>query len=245
MQLTFGCRSPAPFKTRSSPHCQRLRPLLAWLLVVGAGHFAPAATLTWTNTSGGNWNFVANWSPNAVPGAADTANLTTPGIYTVTLNADATIAALNLGAASGTQTLAMSANTLTPTVGVVNANGVLAISGGGVSGKLTVQAGGVMNFAGTAQKSLYSLTLVNQGTVNHTGGQLYHGSTPTTVITNTGLWDIQGDFNLSQGIGGPQAQWVNRGTLRKSAGAGVAQINTMDMINTASGIIQCAVGTLR
>ena len=32
-----------------------------------------AATITWTNTAGGNWNDAANWNPNQVPGASDDA----------------------------------------------------------------------------------------------------------------------------------------------------------------------------
>ena len=47
---------------------------------------AQGATVTWTNTAGGNWGVAANWSPNQVPGAADTGLITTPGTYTVTLS---------------------------------------------------------------------------------------------------------------------------------------------------------------
>jgi hypothetical protein len=32
-----------------------------------------AETVTWTNTAGGAWSLAANWSPNKVPVAADTA----------------------------------------------------------------------------------------------------------------------------------------------------------------------------
>ena len=35
-----------------------------------------AGTLVWTNTAGGAWTNAANWSPNQVPGPADTAMLT-------------------------------------------------------------------------------------------------------------------------------------------------------------------------
>ena len=159
-----------------------------------------AATLTWTNTAGGNWNLAANWLPNAVPGAADTANITTPGSYTVTLNADATVAALNLGAGSGTQTLAMSANTLIPTAGAVNANGVLAMSGGSLSGKLTVQVGGQLTLATATAKSLQSLTLINLGTVAWSGGTLYGGNTPTTcwpMRTRSTFPKVRGRFRSS------------------------------------------------
>ncbi len=64
------------------------------------------------------------------------------------------------------------------------------MSGGGMEGRLTVQNGGALNFAGAAAKNLYRPKLVNQGTVRHQGGILYTGATPTTVITNAGLWDI-------------------------------------------------------
>ena len=45
-----------------------------------------ADTVTWVNTGGGNWNDASNWSPKEVPGAADTAMITTPGSYTVTIS---------------------------------------------------------------------------------------------------------------------------------------------------------------
>jgi hypothetical protein len=51
------------------------------LLLVAGWISAEGATITWTNASGGNWNLAANWSPNGVPGASDTANITTAGTY--------------------------------------------------------------------------------------------------------------------------------------------------------------------
>ncbi|HAV62641.1 MAG TPA: hypothetical protein DCY13_09775, partial [Verrucomicrobiales bacterium] len=90
-------------------------------------------------------------------------------------------------------------------------SGLLTVNGGGLTGKLTVEAPGELRFASGASKSIYSLTLVNHGTVRHQDGSLHHGATPATVITNTGLWDIQGDLTFSQGIGGPQSRWVNTG----------------------------------
>src|SRR5271168_1026030 len=66
---------------------------------------AQAASITWTNTSGGNWSVAANWSPNQVPGVADTALIETSGSYTVMLNANAQIAGLTLGGSGGIQNL--------------------------------------------------------------------------------------------------------------------------------------------
>ena len=58
---------------------------------------ASAADVVWTNTSGGTWATASNWSPNQVPGSADTAWITNNGTYTVTVNASATVNALKPG----------------------------------------------------------------------------------------------------------------------------------------------------
>src|ERR1039457_7308146 len=53
------------------------------LALLAVGNLAPAATITWTNTSGGNWSVAANWSPNQVPTNTDSVLITAPGTYTV------------------------------------------------------------------------------------------------------------------------------------------------------------------
>ena len=65
-----------------------------------------ASEILWTNTAGGNWSVAANWSPNQLPGASDTAVITNAGTYSVTNNGSRTISGLVLGGPSGTQTLA-------------------------------------------------------------------------------------------------------------------------------------------
>ena len=62
------------------------RAVRCFSLLLVATTTMPAATIIWTNTAGGTWNTAANWSPNIVPGAGDTANITTPGTYSVALN---------------------------------------------------------------------------------------------------------------------------------------------------------------
>ena len=49
---------------------------------------ATAADIAWTNTAGGNWAIGSNWSPNAVPGAADNAYITNYGSFTVTISSN-------------------------------------------------------------------------------------------------------------------------------------------------------------
>ncbi|HXG47914.1 MAG TPA: hypothetical protein VNO52_09835, partial [Methylomirabilota bacterium] len=105
---------------------------LGALILALAGPSLPAATLVWTNTAGGAWNVAGNWSPNAVPAAADTAFITNAGTYTVTVNAAATVASLTVGdpTAGGSPTLSLTAGAFTVTDFVVAANGQVLIAGG-------------------------------------------------------------------------------------------------------------------
>src|SRR5580700_8122310 len=78
--------------------------ILCGLLLALACPACRGATITWTNTSGGNWSAATNWSPNQVPGSSDTPVITSSGTYTVNLDINATVAGMILGGSSGTQT---------------------------------------------------------------------------------------------------------------------------------------------
>src|ERR1039457_2346957 len=102
--------------------------VLALLAIASVTH---ATTITWTNTAGGNWSVAANWSPNQVPGASDTAQITTSGTYAVTNSGTASASVLTLGSASGTQTLNLSSGTFTVgSASTGNAQGGLNLSRG-------------------------------------------------------------------------------------------------------------------
>lgn len=102
---------------------------------------------TWNNAAGGDFNTATNWTPSGVPGVADNAIITLAGTYTVAMSDNASINALTVGGASGTQTLSLPSNrTLTLSgASTVNANGELVTNNGTlttnaaftVSGKLT------------------------------------------------------------------------------------------------------------
>ncbi|MDZ4200262.1 MAG: PEP-CTERM sorting domain-containing protein [Kiritimatiellia bacterium] len=67
-----------------------------WLAVAGVGLVLAsgvrAQNISWTNTAGGSFGTAENWSPNAIPGATDTAVFTNQNAnYTVTLNENATV----------------------------------------------------------------------------------------------------------------------------------------------------------
>ena len=251
----------------NSAHQPRLKRglLLVFLLLALGASLAQAATVTWTNTGGGNWNTAANWSPNKVPAAADTALITQPGTYTVKLDTSATIASLTLGDGSGQQRFTNSANTLTVSgSATIAANGVLDWAGGSLSGAgqlqvnsggvfnwfggdmtkaLTVGAGGVVNLGGTVDKTVYQ-PWTNWGTINwlSRGLSIYNnGSSYRGAIYNQAgaLFDVQCDQSLGYAYG--QEIIRNSGTFRKSAAAGAT---TIQVAFTNTGTVLAQSGTL-
>ena len=63
--------------------CHLIRSLPVLILLVFNAPRVFATQLVWTNTLGGNWNVAANWNPNIVPAAGDTAVITNAGNYTL------------------------------------------------------------------------------------------------------------------------------------------------------------------
>src|SRR5215467_9336545 len=114
------------------------RILLLWT-ALGCCGAVRGATITWTNSNGGGWSTASNWSPNQVPGAGDTALINKSGTYTVTLNVNAQVSTLIVGAQSGTQTLRVDNQTLTiSNDGAINANGLLNLNSATIGGRLDV-----------------------------------------------------------------------------------------------------------
>jgi len=162
---------------------------------------AGAATISWTNTSGGNWSAPANWSPNHAPGSGDDAVITANGSYTVTLDTSPTLDSLTLGGSSGQQTLSTAGNTLTLTnASGVSHNGVLALSGGTLagSGLLTVNgqlywtAGEIDGVCSVATNGVLVLAGASGGTYDIYG-----------TVTNAGTVALEsGTLRLVNGISG-------------------------------------------
>ncbi|MBE0539811.1 MAG: hypothetical protein IH623_00290 [Verrucomicrobia bacterium] len=229
---TGGARTVSSANPRRWPHV-----LLLTLAATLATH---AATLVWTNSSGGNWNLAANWEPNQVPGASDTAIITNDGTYIVTLNVDPTVAVLLLGGSSGTQTLTLAGRTLTLNGSMtVATNGLINFNGGSLAGSghyhvegtlnwvagtvnsnatMSVAGGGLVTIASGPQytKYLYG-SLTNAGTIVwQPSGSLYLGG--TLHNTANGLFDAQMDGTIGQL--NSEAVILNEGVFRKSAGPG-------------------------
>ena len=161
-----------------------LRGLFASLLASISIH---AATINWTNTAGGNWSVVANWSPHQLPGSFDTAVITNDGNYTVTMDVGPTLAGLVIGATNGVNTQTLSANGQTVTLNgqvTVNSRGVFSFINGNLSGA-TVLAG-MMNWSGGTLNNSGSLTVASNGVLNIQGAiGLY------SALTNNGTVNWQ------------------------------------------------------
>jgi urease beta subunit len=222
-----------------------------------------AATITWTNTAGGNWSVTNNWTPNQVPGSSDDAVITASGTYIVTLDASATVASLTLGGTSGTQSFLANANTLTLNgASTVGSNGAFNLGGGTLSGtgSFTVNGpfswsnGTVANTGGVTLNGTSSLSGVGSGTMS-LNGLLINGGSLTWSGSGNNLYFYGGTLtNLAAGTltitadvsalnGGGGGTLGNAGTLKKTTTTGTTTIGSyVEFIN--SGDVQVQSGTL-
>src|SRR5262245_48107300 len=165
----------------------RCRTLVLVLLMLATLHrTAWGEDIAWKNPVSGNWGTASNWDPAQVPGAADNAIITVSGTYTVTLDVTATVTAVTLGGASGTQTLAIAANTLTHTgPSTVNPHGVLNVSGGVLGGVDVLTVDGAFNWTGGTQSGTGTTTIGATGTLT-IGGEV--GLQRRVINNGTTVW---------------------------------------------------------
>ena len=191
------------------------------LALLAVGDLAHAATLTWTNNSGGNWSVANNWSPNQVPTNSDTALITTPGTYTVTfdlvnVSVVTNVASLTLGAgggAAGVQTFSITnlqftfTNLLVTNGGVFTAQGadvghhdqtmtvnggVLHLAASTIQNTLFVTNGGAVTSTNDSFSEVLSAVTVANGGVLNAGGSAFNG--PVTVMNGGHLAVLDAGF---------------------------------------------------
>jgi len=225
---------------------------------------ARAATVSWVNSKGGLWSQDSNWSTGVQPGHTDDVEITLTGTYTVTLDVDATVASLTLGAASRAQTLSLPSNTLTlKGASTVGSHGVLELAGGTlVAGGMVITGtlnwiGGTMSGNGTTAiaaeatvtisggalvKSLSGRTISNAGTVTWTSDAAdIQANGGSNVFTNTGTFNAQNSSHMS--IVGGTLTFNNQtgGTLTRS---GLATTTQFDVPFNNTGTVNVNGGTL-
>jgi autotransporter-associated beta strand protein len=231
--------------------------LLALMLVVSllAGAFSsPATTYNWNQSTPATYNITTDWTPNGLPGSADTAAVgnSTTASGSVLYNNSAYAYALNvlqLGqAASSSGTFTMSAGTLSITnnsgtglaIGNVNGGtGNFTISGG----TLTIQREGSGETyyrdvfqMGPAAGGNGTFTL-NSGTVVCLGGIEIGSGGIGTLTVNGGTLIDNGWFGL--GRGGTGSGW---GTFNLTGGT-VYLLRNPNTDSGANGISFCQGGT--
>lgn len=222
------------------------------------------AIIVWSNISGGNWNNPANWVQARVPSAGDTVLVTQSGTYTVTLDVNATVKALQVGAPTGTQTLLVDGPTLTVDSSAIflpGATGVLDFRSGAVTGAGTVTIGGQLAWSGGAMsgtgatliasgafatlsgagtKTLDGRQLRNAGTLTWAAGPLSLGN-GAQVINEAGAgFVIEGDVSASS-FGTPPPSITNAGTLTRAKSTGTvaltANLNNTGTIDILTGVV--------
>jgi fibronectin-binding autotransporter adhesin len=228
----------------------------------------PPGTIVWSNTAGGNWSNPANWSGGVVPGSTEIASITLPGTYTVILDQSDTVAGLQLGASSGTQTLSGASRTLHASIATqISANGVLEL-------QASTLAGGPLTTAGSVQvtgSSIISQAIATTATslIRVQGNNVYGHSTLTvangfvnngaivltdTISTYGATVTLPAGQTLTQGSSGTLVAAVGSGGSRTLTAALDNQgtvtlnrpltINRVSAVHTNSGTIDILAGDL-
>jgi hypothetical protein len=216
-----------------------------------------ATDVVWTNTSSGSWATAGNWTPNHVPGSADTAWITNNGTYTVTVNASATLNALNLGGATGTQTLNLASGTFTVTSGGSGtSSGTLSLSGATLAGTGLLALAGPLNWSGGTISgwvqcnggTLSGSPTLDGGTLVNAGNLIDSLSFPLTTQHSSVISNLAGatllfaaDSGTYFGASGGRGMIYNYGLVSKNGSSGTAGI--ADTFYNF-GTVEAASGTL-
>jgi hypothetical protein len=201
----------------------------------------------WINAAGGLWSVGSNWNTGTAPTSGQVVFIDLDGTYTVTLDVDAIVPSLTLGAASGMQALNVGSGRMLTistsgdilSTGRLMLDGALTLNGATLngSGTLSVAAGGTL----TLQNGDLNTPLVNAGTVLSLGSSSMDGSVTT----------VAGSLLRVQGVSGLNAtltvasSFTNEGAieLTSSATANVTlSVTSGTLTNAADGTIRSLVG---
>ncbi len=199
---------------------------------VGVFGLTHAATITWTGTSGSDWNNASNWSPSSVPQSADTVIIDlNAGNQPLIDAASVSISILTIGSttASGSNTALSLQNgaTLTTSGSILIANaansyGTLSLSGSGTS---ITASSSVRIFSGTGfinildGASLTTTSFVEVGSLAGSNGTLHISGANSQLNLTTFYVGINGSGTALIENGGKIVSASNDFTLAFNAGS--------------------------
>jgi hypothetical protein len=252
--------SLAPRKARRDPlpRRQRFRPMLEIL----EERLTPTS-YAWTGANFAvdlDWSDPANWSPDGVPGASDTASFGGTTTPVCKIDSPVTVGGLTV---TNTRTQAITVNaplTVTgdlildfyPHNGTFGGDGAMTVDGTGSrwsSGVLDVGAGGFTN-NGTltidtvvgGSEAYGNGTLTNNGTIDEMGSDVLVLSpdiSHNVTLSNSGIYGLAGDCGISGGTLNNPAT----GTIAKTDGSGNSILEP-NVFNNLGGTMQVISGTL-
>ncbi|MDB6175336.1 MAG: hypothetical protein JWL59_4647 [Chthoniobacteraceae bacterium] len=177
-----------------------------------------------TDTS---WFTAANWNPDGVPGATDSASLNSA--LTITLPSNTSVASF-----------LQSAGTFTG-AGTLSITGGFTWSGGNQTGS------GITSVAAGAGLSITGGNKHLERRLDNSGNATWNSITPIDsgnggIFNNFGTLDFQSDGGLTYDLGGTQTIFNNAGTFTKSNGSGTTAFFNVEFNN--GGIVNANAGTL-
>ena len=161
-----------------------------------------AIDVHWNDSTGGVWSDTANWNPMVLPDTSDDVHIELGGTYTVTFDINSRVRSLNIGGASGSQTLSVSSSrTLTmDSTSQVSGNGRVELHGGTITGPGDIDVYGTFNwFNGTISDT--SQINLHPGSQMGISGPLYKGI-EQRVVNNQGtiIWGVSSRIYMYQGV---------------------------------------------
>jgi hypothetical protein len=186
--------------------------------------------VSWIKNGSGDWSNPANWSPARVPAAGDTVRIEQGGDYTVTLDADATIARLVLDGTTDIASLDVGDRTLTvdgtgagPDL-EIGALGILEVFNGTVRTNDVLNGGLVQGIGAFA--IIEAASFQNDGTLRvPTGGVLTLGYLGGSDVALSGTVDVDGGV-LALGAG---SGVIHQGGSIQGAGSLLLQTATLEL----------------
>src|ERR1041385_8217612 len=204
----------------------RLAIRLSWCFFIFVATAGSLGATTFTASQSGNWSSASTWGGAGVPGAGDTASITS---FTVTLDGPVTVANLTVTNATinGSQALTVTS--------AFNWNGGT-LTGGGTT---SIPSGSTMTLGGYGNLDGRSLSV--GGTLNITSSYYFY-MLNNASLTNTGLIDFLGDGGIYQNGALGTMSIASSGTIRKSGGTGAANL-AMPLVASSGAQVLAQSGT--